>query len=429
MARGAHAFGYRIQTPGQGDRPLRRRRPAVDGRRAVSGLRSAPARRRKHSGPRRRATTSVAFTTTPEALAEIARTAHPKLLVLYHQRPSTPAVERAYAKLRELYAGPFVGRPRSRHLPLTQETCQCRRTYEMLHPTSLQHSDIACARLALIALALTLPRRSQPNRRSTRDPATTASWLAFENFADIFGSRLKAASFDSIPAGRYDYRPTPPQQTVGYIAQHLEDANYTLCERIADLKHPRTAKDSLADTVKARWPKGHPRRAPRETRSASATRPWHAWQSSESAPKARVLLAFADRSGGTLQPDRRLHATARHGAALCAAAQAAYGRSKLPTSALSPYVGVYELAPEMQLDVTMRGRRALREVHGGRHRTPLGRKQSGLLPQGGRRPGHLHSGRERRRDGTRGAPVRPRQGGEEDPIAPGLRLVIRRKRA
>jgi ribonuclease BN (tRNA processing enzyme) len=48
------------------------------------------------------------FHTTPEALAEIARAAHPKLLVLYHQRPPTPAVERAYAKLRELYSGPFV---------------------------------------------------------------------------------------------------------------------------------------------------------------------------------------------------------------------------------------------------------------------------------------------------------------------------------
>src|SRR5207237_7538967 len=73
-------------------------------------------------------------------------------------------------------------------------------------------------------------------------------------FADIFGSRLVAA-FDSIPADRYDYRPTAPQQTVGYIAQHLEDANYELCERIGGVKHPTTPKDSLSDSVKARWPK------------------------------------------------------------------------------------------------------------------------------------------------------------------------------
>src|SRR6267143_177008 len=78
--------------------------------------------------------------------------------------------------------------------------------------------------------------------------------LVFERFADVYGSRLVAA-FDSIPAARYDYRPTPAQQSVGYIAQHLEQANYGLCERFSDLKHPRTAADSLADTVKARWPK------------------------------------------------------------------------------------------------------------------------------------------------------------------------------
>jgi len=78
--------------------------------------------------------------------------------------------------------------------------------------------------------------------------------LQFIRFADIFGSRLVAA-FDSIPAARYGYRPTPSQQTIGYIAQHLESANYSLCERLGVLKHPRTPKDSLSDTVKAQWPK------------------------------------------------------------------------------------------------------------------------------------------------------------------------------
>lgn len=82
----------------------------------------------------------------------------------------------------------------------------------------------------------------------------TAASFQFGKFADIFGSRLVAA-FDSIPANRYDYRPTRSQQTVGYIAQHLENANYSLCERLSDTKHPETSKDSLADSVKARWPK------------------------------------------------------------------------------------------------------------------------------------------------------------------------------
>ena len=48
------------------------------------------------------------FHTTTEQLAAIATSAHPKLLVLYHQRQASPATERAYARLRALYAGPFV---------------------------------------------------------------------------------------------------------------------------------------------------------------------------------------------------------------------------------------------------------------------------------------------------------------------------------
>jgi hypothetical protein len=76
----------------------------------------------------------------------------------------------------------------------------------------------------------------------------------FIRFADIFGGRLVAA-FDSIPAERYDFRPTPAQQSIGFIAQHLEGANYALCERMGAHRYAATAKDSLADSIKARWPK------------------------------------------------------------------------------------------------------------------------------------------------------------------------------
>ncbi len=54
---------------------------------------------------------------------------------------------------------------------------------------------------------------------------------------------------------RYGFRPTPVQQSVGYIAQHLENANYGLCSLFGATKHVMSAKDSLADTVKALWPK------------------------------------------------------------------------------------------------------------------------------------------------------------------------------
>src|SRR6266550_920543 len=115
------------------------------------------------------------------------------------------------------------------------------------------HPDTVMLRRRLIVIALALPVSLAAQSQATSGTRNDVM-LAFENFADIFGSRLVAA-FDSIPAGRYVYRPTPAQQSIGYIAQHLEQANYGLCERFSELKHPRTAADSLADTIKARWPK------------------------------------------------------------------------------------------------------------------------------------------------------------------------------
>jgi ribonuclease BN (tRNA processing enzyme) len=48
------------------------------------------------------------FHATAEEVARAAQLARPKLLVLYHQRPTGPVTEAAYAVLRSLYAGPFV---------------------------------------------------------------------------------------------------------------------------------------------------------------------------------------------------------------------------------------------------------------------------------------------------------------------------------
>jgi len=102
-----HAFGYRIQTP---DKVI-----------VLSGDAGPPSTVAEqcrgcdilvHEGGTFTAAEATDyfrhFHTTVEALAEIATAAHPKLLVLYHQRPASPAAERAYARLRQLYAGPFV---------------------------------------------------------------------------------------------------------------------------------------------------------------------------------------------------------------------------------------------------------------------------------------------------------------------------------
>lgn len=104
--------------------------------------------------------------------------------------------------------------------------------------------------VALVMVVGLLPIESSAQQPT---PAPNPITQSFRGFG-FYGSWLKAA-FDSIPASKYDFKPTLPQQSVGYIAQHLEDANYQLCSIIGGMSRTVTAKDSLADTVKAKWPK------------------------------------------------------------------------------------------------------------------------------------------------------------------------------
>jgi len=105
------------------------------------------------------------------------------------------------------------------------------------------------------ALALLAPNAISAQPPTTTRPEASANPIV-ETFSSFgyYGGWLMAA-FDSIPANRYAYKPTPPQQSIGYIAQHLEDANNQLCTIIGGVNRRMTARDSLPDTVKAAWPK------------------------------------------------------------------------------------------------------------------------------------------------------------------------------
>jgi hypothetical protein len=68
--------------------------------------------------------------------------------------------------------------------------------------------------------------------------------------------RNLAQAFDSIPAATFSYKPTPAQQTIGFIAQHLANDNYFFCNNFGAMKGTRPAQDTItADSVKATWPK------------------------------------------------------------------------------------------------------------------------------------------------------------------------------
>ena len=175
--------------------------------------------------------------------------------------------------------------------------------------------------------------------------------LNFSRFADLYGGRL-AAAFDSIPESQYRFSPTPAQQSIGYIAQHLELANYGLCERFSSLKHQRTAKDSLSDSVKARWPK--------DTLVARLKASLDFCDDAlgrvprlDSPQLANNLLLFETdlaehysqlsvymRIIGLVPPSAL---PPKHRTAI-----------DLPAATLAPYAGTYEIASGLQLDVTLR---------------------------------------------------------------------------
>lgn len=202
----------------------------------------------------------------------------------------------------------------------------------------------------LIITALMLPTALAAQSPAPRE-SPDGVMFTFERFADVFGGRLVAA-LDSIPAVRYDYRPTPSQQTIGYIAQHVENANYGLCERFGDLKHPRTAKDSLADTVKARWPKDTlVARLEASLRfcDMAMERAGHL----QSAALATTLLAFET---DLAEHYSQISSYMRLLGMVPPSALPPRRRTaiELPASAQSRYVGVYQLAPGVELHLTMR---------------------------------------------------------------------------
>jgi hypothetical protein len=96
----------------------------------------------------------------------------------------------------------------------------------------------------LIAAAVVLPMAlpAQQPAAAPQQPTANGTTQSFRAFGAHYGGWLIAA-FDSIPAGKYGYKPTPRQQTVGYIAQHLEDANYELCALFGGVKRAMTASE------------------------------------------------------------------------------------------------------------------------------------------------------------------------------------------
>lgn len=106
--------------------------------------------------------------------------------------------------------------------------------------------------LSLAALALPMALAAQ--QPAPAGPPVNPMATAFKN-SGARNARLLMQAFDSIPADKFGYKPTPAQLTFGQIAVHLEGANYSLCTVFGSAKRTMTARDSMADSVRATWPK------------------------------------------------------------------------------------------------------------------------------------------------------------------------------
>jgi uncharacterized damage-inducible protein DinB len=107
--------------------------------------------------------------------------------------------------------------------------------------------------LLVATFCLSFPVAAQQSAIGSAAPSNGVA-RTFLSFGQPYGGWLLLA-FDAIPASQYDFRPTPAQQSIGFIAQHLETANYALCSTFGAQQHVQAAADGLPDTVKARWPK------------------------------------------------------------------------------------------------------------------------------------------------------------------------------
>jgi hypothetical protein len=107
-------------------------------------------------------------------------------------------------------------------------------------------------RVAIASLALSGALAAQQQPATPQANPITAAFRG----RILASHRNIAQAFDSIPASKFDYKPTPAQLTFGYIAQHVASDSYLFCSNFGAMKPSLPEKDTATpDSVKAKWPK------------------------------------------------------------------------------------------------------------------------------------------------------------------------------
>lgn len=106
----------------------------------------------------------------------------------------------------------------------------------------------------MVALAIALPLGAAEAQQPTTPPPEPIATVFRNRTANL--RRNLAQAFDSIPADKFGFKPTPAQQTIGYVAQHLAADNYFFCNYFSERKAQLPEKDTATpDSVRATWPK------------------------------------------------------------------------------------------------------------------------------------------------------------------------------
>ncbi|HLW51237.1 MAG TPA: DinB family protein [Candidatus Angelobacter sp.] len=76
----------------------------------------------------------------------------------------------------------------------------------------------------------------------------------------MLGGREKntVAAFESMPADKYNFKPSADQMTFGHLASHIVSSNYYFCSNVGDVERPKTeelkgdeGKEKLVAALKA----------------------------------------------------------------------------------------------------------------------------------------------------------------------------------
>jgi uncharacterized damage-inducible protein DinB len=109
-------------------------------------------------------------------------------------------------------------------------------------------------KIAAVLLAITVAATLAEAQTPVGPPANPMTTV-FRNRTTALRRNVLQA-LDSIPEAKFNYKPTPAQLTVGYIAQHMAADDYFFCNNFGDKKATISDEESkTADSVKATWPK------------------------------------------------------------------------------------------------------------------------------------------------------------------------------